>query len=411
MFGKCKAMAKSLIFLSLIRIDSLDERGIYHDLLREFLKNGYKLTIVCPVERVTNLPTRIISSENLNIIQVRVLNIQKCNILEKGLSTLTLNYFFKRAIRRFIKDFNFDLILYSTPPITLFNLIVWLKSKNDAKTYLLLKDIFPQNAVDIGYFNKWGVFNWYFSIIEKRLYQISDRIGCMSPANVTYLENLFPQLKIKLEVNPNSIDLTRIPVINETKNNIRFRWSIPQDATVFLYGGNLGKPQGVDFLIEIISHCINEVPNAYFLIVGDGTEFKKISNWFNVKCPTNAQLIKMLPKYEFDTLAFACNVGLIFLIKDFTIPNFPSRLLTYLENKLPILAMTDSVTDIGKIAEENSFGKWIKYGDLENVIKIVSFYCNENQQTMLLGINGFNFLQLNYSSKTSYNLINQFLDN
>lgn len=401
-----KTAPKKLVFLSLIRIDSLNERGIYHDLLREFANNGYIVTVVCPVERSTNISTRIIKNSNFTILQVKTLNIQKCNVFEKGLSTLILNFLFKMAIRKYVLDDKFDIILYSTPPITLTNLISWLKSKNDAKTYLLLKDIFPQNAVDLGYFREGSFLHRYFSMVEKKLYRISDKIGCMSPANVDYLEQRFPEFSNKLEVNPNSVDLNRIPVIKETKAQIRSRWNIPHEATVFLYGGNLGKPQGVEFLLEIIKACKNEEPNAYFLIVGDGTDYDKLCDWFKLNRPSNSQLIKKMPKNEFDSLAFSCDVGLILLRKEFTIPNFPSRVITYLENKLAILAITDITSDIGKIAEDNYFGKHVVYGDLDNAISYVKMFQNKN--TVNMGLIGFEFLKVHYNVKFSFKLINNF---
>jgi glycosyltransferase involved in cell wall biosynthesis len=403
-------MPVKLVFLSLSRIDSLNERGIYHDLLREFVNNGYDITIVCPLERSTNISTRVIRGSNITILQVKTLNIQKCNVFEKGLATLSLNYLFKRAIRKYIKDYRFDLILYSTPPITLVNLISWLKSKYGAKTYLLLKDIFPQNAVDMGYFRKNSLLHKYFSMVEKQLYQISDKIGCMSPANVNYLLKLYPKFKNKLEINPNCVDLTQIPVIIETKEQIRSRWNIPQEATVFLYGGNLGKPQGSMFLLEVIKKCLNDVPNAYFLIVGDGTDFRKLSNWFVFNKPGNAQLIKMIARNEFDSLANSCDVGLILLRNDFTIPNFPSRLITYLENKLPVLTLTDTTTDIGIVANNNDFGRGILYGDLSGVVKEVRFFTNQNNLRLKMGMNGFEFLHKNYSSTNSFEKINQFIN-
>ena len=400
---------KKLIFLSLIRIDDLNDRGIYHDLLREFVKYGYDVTIICPVERRTKLKTRLIKSSNLTILQVKTLNIQKCNILEKGLSTLSLNFVFKNAIKFFLNGINFDLILYTTPPITLINLISGLKSKNKAKTYLLLKDIFPQNAVDMGYFKQGGILHKYFSKTEKQLYEISDRIGCMSPANVAYLNEHFPVFSDKLEVNPNCVDLKRIPVIKETKEQIRLKWKIPKEAIVFLYGGNLGKPQGVEILLQIINTSLLNATEAYFLIIGDGTDFNKLKDWFNANKPKNAQLISKLPKSDFDILTSCSDVGLILLRKEFTIPNFPSRLLSYLENKLPVFAITDTVSDIGKIAENNSFGKWVHYGDLSGIMNGIDFFIKNPRLRATFGINGFEYLKKNYNTEISFEMINKFL--
>ena len=94
------------------------------------------------------------------------------------------------------------------------------------------------------------------------------------------------------------------------------------------------------------------------------------------------------------------------LRKEFTIPNFPSRLLTYLENKLPILAITDITSDVGLIAEKNDFGKWVVYGNLNESIKKIIFFNYNSDQRLRLGENGFNFLHKNYSSVNSFQLIN-----
>jgi glycosyltransferase involved in cell wall biosynthesis len=277
------------------------------------------------------LRSRLIFEKNATIIQVRSLNIQKVNNLEKLISTLTIPFLFKRKLKKYITDFNFEFIIYTTPPITFNSLVLWLKKKCNSKTYLLLKDIFPQNAVDLGLFQKNGIIHKYFLLQEKKLYELSDRIGCMSQANLEYIINKFPELNTKIEVNPNSIDLELLPEVSNDKKAYRSYYEFPVNSIVFLYAGNLGLPQGVEFLLEIIKKADYKCPNAYFVIVGDGTEFNVIENYFNQNKPLNARLINRLPKLEFDKLASVCDIGMILLKKDFTIPNFPSRTLSYLK--------------------------------------------------------------------------------
>ena len=109
------------------------------------------------------------------------------------------------------------------------------------------------------------------------------------------------------------------------------KYNLPIDKKIFVYGGNLGKPQGLDFLLETILSATDK--NVFFLIVGSGTEYDRIGKWFVEIKPKNALLVPGLAKEDYDLLLNACDVGLIFLHKDFTIPNFPSRLLSYLEMK------------------------------------------------------------------------------
>ena len=49
----------------------------------------------------------------------------------------------------------------------------------------------------------------------------------------------------------------------------------------------------------------------------------------------------------------------------FTIPNFQSRLLDYMNYGLPVIAATVCNTDVGKVIEDNGFGWWCESRDPE----------------------------------------------
>ncbi len=397
-----------IIFISLVQINTLEERGIYHDLLRQFTLNGHEVTVVCPVERRTGLPTKIIKENRVNILQVRTLNVQKACKWEKGIATLSLNWVLKNAIQKNLANSTFDLILYATPPIIITRLIYWLKNRNSAKAYLLLKDIFPQNAVDMRMFTNKSLLHTYFKRKEQKLYVMSDRIGCMSPANVQYICRHNPAIASRVEENPNSIDLTKINRLALDRVAEMQKWGIPAEAVVYLFGGNLGKPQGTTFLLSLIAEA-KRLPNAYFLIVGDGTDYSYLKKWFDQNQPNNAKLIKRLTKVAFDDLASCCDVGLILLRKEFTIPNFPSRLLTYLENKMPVLAITDVASDVGAIAERSGFGKWCMYGEIEDALHQISYLTNHVDMRKQMGENGFNYMKEHYDVTLSYKKIIDFV--
>ena len=156
-----------ILFLTLANINNIEDHGIYTDLLRKFRDEGHDVTIVCPIERKYKLRTKYYQSNGVKILKIWTLNIQKTNIFEKGISTLLVEKFFFNAIRKYINYNDIDILLYSTPPITFTNLIVWLKKKSNALTYLLLKDIFPQNAVDLNLIKDNGLLHNYFKKKEK----------------------------------------------------------------------------------------------------------------------------------------------------------------------------------------------------------------------------------------------------
>lgn len=396
----------NVLFLTLLAFDSIQERTLYTDLLREFVKNGHHVYAISPVEKRQNQETHLIEEENATILRLQIGNTQKTNIIEKGISTVMIEPTFKKAIREYFSNVKFDLVLYSTPPITLVSAVEYVKKRDDAKTYLLLKDIFPQNAVDIGIMSKTGVKGLlykHFRRQEKKLYRISDRIGCMSQANVDYVIKHNPEVDPKIiEVCPNSFDVIDKSVDAETRKQIREKYDIPLDKKVFVYGGNLGKPQGIPFLIECLRKC-QDIEDAFFLIVGDGTEYGLLENYIKTEKPKNVKLMKRLPKEDYDTMVGACDVGLIFLDYRFTIPNFPSRLLAYMQAKLPVLAATDPNTDIGKVIMDGEFGWWCESNDADKVYKIISDV--STQPLNEKGGQGYEYLKKHYSVEESYRII------
>ena len=146
----------NVLFLTLVPFSTLNERNIYSDLLREFVKNKHRVYVISPFEKREKLETHLVYEENAEILRLQIGNTQKTNIIEKGISTVMIEPTFKRAIKTYFPNVRFDLVLYSTPPITLVSAIEYAKKRDHAKTYLMLKDIFPQNAVDIGMLNKSG---------------------------------------------------------------------------------------------------------------------------------------------------------------------------------------------------------------------------------------------------------------
>lgn len=397
-----------LLFLTLLDFKSIEERNIYTDLLREFRKNGHEVYVISPVERKQKQKTHLIEETGATILKLKIGNTQKTNIIEKGISTVLLEPTFILGIKKYFSNVKFDLILYSTPPITFCNAIEYVKKRDHAKTYLLLKDIFPQNAVDMGMLSKTGVKGLIYKFFrqkEKKLYEISDAIGCMSEANVEYVLTHNPEInREKVEVCPNSIEVIKQSISQEERDAIRDKYGIPLDKKVFVYGGNLGKPQGIPFIIECLKTQENN-EDAFFLIVGNGTEFSKLQEYFELVEPKNMKLMKSLPKYEYDTMIAACDVGMIFLNYRFTIPNFPSRLLAYMQAGLPVLACTDFNTDIGKVIVDGGFGWWCESNNKEEFYLLISkIIKKENMEAY--SRKSVDYLKKHYSVIETYHIIN-----
>ncbi len=249
----------NVLFLTHARINSIYERGIFTDLARFFLKQGHRVHFVVPVERMFKKPTHLIREENGSILKVKTLNLQKVNFFEKGIGALLLGRQYSVAMKKYFAEVRFDIILYSPPLVTLQSVVREIKERDQAKTYLLLTDFFPQSAIDLGVFSKKNILYKYFKVQEKRLHQLSDYIGCMSPAGVKYVVDQKNLDKTKVEVCPNSTEIgEKDPFANKNREVLR-RYNIPSNTINYILGGNLGKPQGLDFLMDIIQFRKNDL--------------------------------------------------------------------------------------------------------------------------------------------------------
>ena len=200
----------------------------------------------------------------------------------------------------------------------------------------------------------------------------------------------------------NSVELIDNAVDNKGNAEILAKYNLPTDRPVFIYGGNLGVPQGIPFLIE----CLNanaDRKDCHFLVVGSGTYFNKLYDWYNTQKPQSVTVLSSLPKGDYDQLVSACQIGLIFLDYRFTIPNFPSRLLSYLEYKMPVICATDSNCDMGSIAEANGFGFNVPSNSVESFTKAVDRILDSDIIDM--GNKGYAFLKENYLVDRTYSQI------
>lgn len=394
----------NILFLTIVKFNNIDDKGIYTDLLRQFRDNGHKVYVVSPWEKRFSKPTEFKNEGGVYSLRVRTGNLTKTNIFVKGITTMTIEPLFLVAIKKYMPDISFDLIIYSTPPITFERVIRYVKKRDKSRSYLLLKDIFPQNAVDLQMFSKGSLIYRYFRAKEKRLYALSDYIGCMSQANVDYVLRNNPEIPPNtVEVCPNSIEPLTLEKDESKIRAIKEKYNIPLDRTVFIYGGNLGKPQGIDFLIDCIKANRNN-KRVYFVIAGLGTEFDKLKSFMETERPANAQLFAQLPKLDYEMLANSCDVGLIFLDKRFTIPNFPSRLLSYMQASMPVLAATDVNTDVGQVIENGNFGFWCESGSIEEFNRKLEQLC-DGELRKNMGKRARKYLEENYTAKHTYEII------
>ncbi len=375
-------------------------QSIYFDLMQEFVKHGHEVYCVYAEEKRNNQETHTFTENGIYYLGVKTGNLSKNpNLVSKAVATLSIDRQYLRAIDNHWGDNTFDLVLYSTPPITFVKTLQYFKRKH-VPIYLMLKDIFPQNAVDLEMFPNNGLIHKFFLKKEKRTYELSDYIGVMSPANQSFLLNQYPYLKDKVGVLANAIALDDNKGVMRSRKDL----GLPEQDVLFLYGGNIGKPQSPEFIIECIQK-METVEGAQFIICGWGAETQKIVDYIEDHKIQRTQYLGSKDVETFNQITRACDVGLIFLDHRFTIPNFPQRLLSYLDASLPVICATDVNTDMGTIAEDNGFGFFVESNNSKQWQDKVRRLTADRKLRNDMGIKGNMYLKEHYDVQKAYETI------
>ena len=392
---------KKIIFLALGFPDVAKYTNLYTDLIHEFHQNGHDVLVLAPAENSKDTGLRL--EGGVSVLRVATLPLFNVGTLKKGLANLLLSWQYKKALKKNKITLDFDLILMPTPPITLTPTAKWVKNKSGAKLYLILRDIFPQNAVDLKMMDGNGAIHTFFRKKEKELYNVADYMGCMSPANINYIK------KHNTDVAPSKLHLLpnweNLPNYKEGKSSevLLNKYKL-KDKFIVIFGGNIGKPQKMENIILLAKEC-QDFSEIVFFIIGTGTEKQKLTNLVQEEKLANVILEDKIPKTDYNDLLRLSDVGLISLSEDFTIPNFPSKVLSYFGNKKPVLASVDLNTDFGTILEEVKAGYWAAAGDTKDLKKKLLLIYHDASLRAQMGENGYAYMKENLLPDKAYKTI------
>ena len=385
--------------------------NIYTDLADTLNKKNHIIKVVVPEQKKRIDKTTLFIENSIPVLRVRTGNLYEVGLVEKTMTFLRISNDLIKGINKYFGNESFDLILFQSPPLTMCNVVKWAMKKYKAKSYLMMKDIFPQNGLDIELYTKLNPMYWYFKKEEKKLYTTASKIGCMSQGNIEYLLENNPFLKReKMELFPNSVIID-----DENKLSrkdyllLREKYSFEADDVVCVYSGNFGRPQGLDFFIEVLKKYKNK-NKIKFLLVGRGTEKGKVFNYVKENNFTNVYTFDFIPRAELEKVLRVCDIGMIFLDRRFTIPNFPSKTLSYMECSLPIIAAIDKTTDFSKMIEKSKCGYWCESGDLKTFSKLFDKLIKDKRLRTKMGKNGRKFYEENYDVHKSVKIREKFME-
>ena len=340
------------------------------DLSNEFAKKGHDLTVILPSHKQKD-PSHIQNSGGVRIVKLKAPKTKDINYFQRTLNEFMMPYFMKHHLRRSVlKNEQWDGIIWYSPSIFHGPLVRFLKKSNHCKSYLIIRDIFPEWALEIGLMRKGPVYS-FFSAIAKFQYSLADVIGVQTNGNLKYFENNKLQPKSKIEVLPNWLGN---PVHSHCP--IRINKTVLAGRTVFVYAGNMGVAQGIDIIIELAQR-LEQCEDVGFLFVGRGNAVKKLKANVNKRKLTNTLFYDEINPDQIPDLYAQCHIGLIALDSRHKSHNIPGKFLTYMQSGLPVLAKVNAGNDIATLIKTENLGQVCECDELDEYLKCAETLLDE----------------------------------
>lgn len=320
------------------------------DLAQELLQQGHEPIVIVPTEELH----KAWKSELLDGVQVfRLAAFKTINIgyfrraLSEILLPLTMFYGLRKSNFPITK---LDAVVWYSPTI-FFGPLIWiLKRSSKCPSYLILRDIFPEWALDLNILKK-GLVYYLFKLVAKYQYYVADVIGVQTKSNLDYLSNWAKKPNRRLEVLNNWLSI-------ESKQGTSISISETHLAgkKILIYIGNMGIAQGMDILIDL-AVSLKHRQDIGFLFVGRGTEVERLQSYARKNSLDNILFYDEVDSKELPSLLAMCHVGLLALDPRHKSHNIPGKFLTYMQAGLPVLARINTGTDLLELIENEGVGR------------------------------------------------------
>ncbi|ECF6076613.1 glycosyltransferase family 4 protein [Salmonella enterica subsp. houtenae] len=363
-----------------------------HELACELLRQGHESIVICPnngtdVKKITHLKL-----DGVDIFKFPNGKVKDTFKVKRAINESLLSINAWRYLAAEIKNKKIDGVVYYSPSIFFGPLVKRIKSYWHCKSYLILRDSFPQWLIDQGIICSGGFTDKYFRFFEKINYKSADCIGVMSHKNKELFLKHYPEFSNVCVL----YNWTNLKNSTLTRPSEILKQQSLTEKIIFFYGGNIGHAQDMSNLMRL-ALGMKELDNVHFLFIGQGDEVELVKNFIKIHSLKNCTYLPSISQHEYLSLLRIVHVGLFSLAKNHTVHNFPGKLLGYMANKLPILGSVNAGNDLKQIVEKAHSGYVHINGDDQSLLDSAVILANDIHIRKKMGENGYALLYERFS--------------
>ena len=342
---------------------------LVHDLAVELSQRGFQAIVLTPSDAITD-KAEIRTEDGCTVVRVRTGKIKGAGKIQRAIREARLSADLWHGAMEFLQKNRCDLIVFYSPTIFFGPLVRRLKRLWKCPAYLILRDIFPEWAVDLGLLRRGPVY-LLFKAIAAFQYAVAEVIGVQTQSNIAYLSKWADPPRRRVEVLHNWL-----AVRPDVGCSISVSKTVLAGRKIFAYIGNMGVAQGIDIFMELVQE-LRFRDDIGFLFVGRGSEFASLEAEKVAHDLNNVLFFNEIDSAEIPGLLAQCHVGLVALHPDHKTHNIPGKFVSYARYGLPVLARINAGTDLKKLIEDEQVGS-VYVGNSVDALKRLAEHLADN---------------------------------
>jgi hypothetical protein len=320
------------------------------DLAVEFLRQGIIPIVVTSDSEIRGF-SELTELDGIHVLRLKTPEHKNIGRIRRAVAEILMPFFMIRNFRKSaLRNAHWDAVIWYSPTIFLGPFIYYLKKQNTCSTYLILRDIFPAWALDLGLIRK-GFAYYFFRVFERFQYAVADCIGVQAIGNLDYFKYwpIFSNKRIEVLQNwlsPKpltncSVNISNLPVANRK---------------ILVYAGNMGIAQGMGDLL-LLAEVLLDRNDVGFLFVGRGSDMETLRLEANNRDLVNVVFCNEIDAEQIPGLYAQCHIGLIALDARHKTHNIPGKFLSYLQSGMPVIAIVNDGNDLQLMINKYQVGR------------------------------------------------------
>lgn len=344
-----------------------------------------------------------------DIVYIKPFLYNSKNYYLRFISEILYSFYFKKAILNYIKKDKREVggLIFYSPSIFFGHLIGFLKKKLSVKSFLILRDIFPEWAVDLGIIKN-SISICIFKYFSSYQYRQADFIGVQAQSNIKSAANWIDDKQSKKLVKlynwltPQKTTNTSFMYLDNLKINYK-------NKKIFIYAGNVGDAQDLNLFIDAAVKLLYK-KDILFMIIGRGKNFKPISNRIERDSIDNVIMLDEVDNDKLFEFLPLCYAGIISLNKNHKLDNIPGKLLSYLSIGIPTLGAVNLNNELVELNKRFKYGLIYDSGKVDDIVKGVIKLADDREFYLKTKKNSFKFFNTFFTTKEAASKILDFLN-